>query len=106
MILGEDVWVDALVTYMDSLEGARGKPLRFVISDVRFPNEASFIASMMGELVRIDRPGVDTGDRHPSEVALDRYSFPHRITNDGSLTELHEQIDALAEFYWDLEPVS
>jgi hypothetical protein len=33
---------------------------------------------------------------HESEVALDDWPFDHRLTNDGSATDLHEKLAGVA----------
>lgn len=61
-----------------------------VITDVRYPNEANAIRDAGGILVRIVRPGVDDGDTHASETALDDYDVDAIIENDGDLADLRE----------------
>jgi hypothetical protein len=54
---------------------------RFVVTDVRLPNEAEMVARY-GVMVRITRPGLSAApDAHISETALDSYPFQHRLTN-------------------------
>ena len=54
---------------------------RWVITDVRLPNEAAFV-ERHGILVRVERPDYpDSGDRHVSEMALDDWPFRYRIAN-------------------------
>ena len=63
-----------------------GQPV--VITDVRYPNEADAIRDAGGILVRIVRPGVDDGDTHASETALDDYAVDDIVENRGSVFEL------------------
>jgi hypothetical protein len=65
---------------------------RYVITDVRFPNEASAISSQGGQLWRIERPGVDAVNDHISETALDAWIFDETIVNDGSIEDLKKKI--------------
>jgi hypothetical protein len=59
------------------------------ISDMRFPNEADLVKELSGYNVRILRPGLDDGDGHASEHALDNYQgWDLEILNDGGLTLL------------------
>ncbi len=73
----------------------------WIITDVRFPNEADYIKSLDGILIRIegDPAGIranSTRDlNHPSETSLDDYKFDHVIYNDGTLEELKAKVDAL-----------
>ena len=63
-----------------------------VIDDVRFPNEATMIRKLGGELWRIDRPGVIYSGDHSSEGGLE-YIIPHQvIVNDGTIDQLKEKI--------------
>lgn len=50
-----------------------------VVSDCRFPNEMRAIEKLGGHPVRITREGQINNDSHPSEIALDTYSFPYEI---------------------------
>lgn len=93
-VLGENVWVDALLD-----EHASAPAL--VVTDVRFPNEAKAIAKRGGILIRVDRPGVGPakdkyGRAHISETALDDYDFDHRLVNDKSVVNLHERLEGVA----------
>jgi hypothetical protein len=60
--LGENAWVLALTSKL--LPGEK-----YVVTDVRFPNEAAAITGMGGEVWRVERPGFDNGlgTDHPSE---------------------------------------
>jgi hypothetical protein len=86
-ILGPDVWVDALLR--------RPSSGRIVISDVRFPNEATAVRSRGGVLARVVRPSQRPVNAHRSETALDDWDFDFTITNDGSVADLKPQVDAL-----------
>ena len=74
----EEYWVRQVHAVVnDGTKPAR----RWVITDVRLPNEASFV-ERHGILVRVERPGYpDSGDRHVSEMALDDWPFQYRIAN-------------------------
>jgi hypothetical protein len=83
----DGVWVEAgLRKAAPILEKGGG----VVITDVRFPNEAEAVKANGGVLVRINREGVDTTDRHISEVALDDWPMDVEILNNGTVTDLHE----------------
>lgn len=63
----------------------------FVVTDVRFPNEAEAIERAGGFTVRVTRPGMTHDDEHVSETALDDYAADFLALNDGTLDELAEQ---------------
>lgn len=60
----------------------------FIITDVRFPNEAEMIRSMGGTLIKVIRPDIpDTDDS--ADCALASYDgWDFWINNDGSLADL------------------
>lgn len=63
----------------------------FVIPDVRFPNEAFFIKSLEGHVIRIHRPDCN-GDAHASESGMDHFGEDFVVGNEGSVKDLREQI--------------
>ena len=80
-ILGEDIWVETALRKIEP-----GK--RYVITDVRFPNEFKAIQKLGGTLVRIYRQGYGPVNDHPSEHALDAYTADVSIDNNGTVIEL------------------
>lgn len=78
---------------------------KWIITDVRFPNEAKAIKDRGGIILRIDRPAkVDLGPRrtdwmHPSETALDTWDFDYEIDNDGGVEDLMEKIKTFLEVF-------
>lgn len=91
-----DVWVEA--TLRDCVPGER-----WVLCDVRFPNEAIGIARRGGRVIRLLRGAPESA--HPSETALvDRHDlFDAIIHNSGTVAELHDHIDARME-EWGIGP--
>lgn len=69
---------------------------RWVITDVRLPNEAAWVESC-GVLVRVVRPSIGSDDAHISETALDTWPFRYGVVNrDGRPQEmLAELLDQL-----------
>ena len=83
--------------------------MNFVLPDTRFPNEAKMLYEIGGEVCRVKRGndpawfseyqelGVEPTDVHPSEWAWAQTKFKHIINNDGTITELKDQVrDLLA----------
>jgi hypothetical protein len=95
------VWVRTLYWQI-----AEEQPAYALIADMRFPNEAEFIKSLGGYIVRVTRVNADGSryvaqDRdpnHPSEVALDYYEGWDKqiIAVSGDVTSLRR--DALQVF--------
>lgn len=65
----------------------------WIITDCRFPNECEDIKERNGILIRVNRPSVESDDKHPSEVALDDYKdFDYIIQNDHSIEDLIQKV--------------
>jgi hypothetical protein len=88
--LGANVWRDYALRKVDL------EPRPVVITDVRFPNEASAIASRGGVLVRVVRPGLEHSDTHVSETALDDRRVDYTVVNGSTLDDLRGLADAIA----------
>lgn len=66
-----------------------------VVSDVRFPNEAAWLQSLGGTLVRIERPHVPGVRLHESEFYAAALPAQRTLYNSVSLGTLHDQVDRL-----------
>ncbi|MBR6517045.1 MAG: hypothetical protein IKT40_09450 [Bacilli bacterium] len=62
--------------------------IRYVIDDVRFPNEANLIKELNGDLWFVVRPLFNNVSNHESENSLKWQSFDNIIINDGKLEYL------------------
>ncbi len=94
-IIHPNIWVNSLFSEF--------KPdMKWIITDVRFPNEADAVKNHGGLLLRIERPWVDykkgMSDQrfvHPSETALDNYDgFDHIINNNGTIEDLYNKVSS------------
>lgn len=93
----KNAWVNALFanyklyknyTHTDTPEMEYPK---WIISDMRFPNEMEAIKERGGLTIRVVRPQTEGQiTRHESETALDKAEFDFVIHNDGSLEHLKE----------------
>lgn len=93
-----DAWVNALmIDYKSKCFNTRkGFKItdypNWLITDVRFPNEAKAIKDKKGILIRVERKGCPTSE-HLSETALDSYKdWDYVIDNSGTIDELLEQV--------------
>lgn len=90
---------------MINLKASKINGCNWIITDVRFPNEANAIKERGGINIRIERgqainlptDGSGIRDRilanqHPSETALDDYTFNYVIDNNGSIEELIQKV--------------
>lgn len=87
-LLGENVWVDATLAKM-------APDTRYVITDVRFPNEADAIRARGGMIWRVNRPNFGPLNSHASEVSMDGYRCDFYINNNGDLEELRRQVESV-----------
>lgn len=122
-VIHEDAWVNALMSqyrcscdhqipFEDNIAHVEFDTCvapNWVITDVRFENEAKAIKDRDGVIIRINRDDYffdEDGKRiipsknyvnvpinqHPSETALDDYSFDYVISNNGTITQLIKQV--------------
>ena len=82
-----DIWVNSL------FEGYEPKCDKYIITDVRFLNEAQAIKDRDGIIIRLERE-TNTDDQHESEIALDDHynMFNHVVDNNGNINDLVEKI--------------
>ena len=87
-----DAWVHAVQREAGDVDGP------VVIPDVRFLNEADYVEDN-GEVLRVERPGLNSTDGHVSENELNDYWIaPDRvIVNDGTLADLGGKVGAMVE---------
>jgi len=109
--LHEDVWVNALMSkYKPNVCSGvthcalAGKPEiscnqcpeypNWIITDVRFPNEAKAVKYRGGIVIKINRYNSNQQlfNQHESEIALDNYEFDYVIDNNGTIEELIGQV--------------
>jgi hypothetical protein len=110
-VFGDDFWVDALLPHPDSGQDWRSSFLSgetfgdvlmvgdtehtfYVVTDVRFENEAKRIKELGGVVWQIDR-STDTQDDHASEASLPSELIDDFIPNHGSLTDLETEVRSL-----------
>lgn len=105
-VFGNDFWVERMIErYFDPLTDAEFRKLRFVVSDVRFDNEAKALVKLGGDIWHIERPGIDDGDSHESEAGIDDAWIEGDICNDGTMEELHVVLDEWMRKAYTLDPV-
>ena len=77
----------------------KNNPIKnFVISDVRFQNEADLVKKLNGLLIKVKRPGQNNNDKHISERGIDDIkNYDILIQNSGSIFDLYEKIRLLSQ---------
>lgn len=98
--LADDIWVKLANQHMHALSLQHGATpgLRFVVSDVRFVNEAQWIKDQGGEIWRVERPGIAPVRAHTSESELYHFKADRIVNNHGNLVQLFASVmDAFPE---------
>lgn len=105
-VFGQDFWLDAALPLPDHA-GFLGRydDALYVVTDMRFPNEAERVKDLGGVTVRIIGPNDDTGS-HPSEQTLEcDYEIDNTIRDDrfASLdAQLAALLDAISDTHADV----
>ncbi len=89
---GADYWIKQMAEEVRVMQ--RVVDVLF-ITDVRFPNEADWVRSQSGVMVRVER---DTGhsDNHSTETEMDSYKhYDYTIENNASINELAVPVGAM-----------
>lgn len=117
-ILHPNIWVNTLMSHYQIIPIILSKMRRkgfssipseaidmypkWLITDLRFPNELKAINDRDGVTIRVIRPermnyfgSQNKPKEHESETALDDYEFDFTINNDGSLHSLVEEVRQL-----------
>ena len=89
-IIHPDIWVNSTISEYTNEQN-------WIITDVRFPNEAAAIRERDGILIKIERPTDDLNATHESETALDNYEFDYIIENTGTLEQLKKMVESLTK---------
>ena len=103
MGLHDNVWVNALMAdYKREKLCDCEKECRctfrlpnWIITDVRFPNEAQAVKDKGGIIIRVDRPGVSPINDHPSEIGLDGWNFDYKIANVSDIFSLKQTVEQI-----------
>lgn len=89
--LHDDFWLRLAGAYMaDVMDAAGDDNMRFVISDVRFANEAAWVRERGGVIWRVHRPGLEPVRAHVSESGMDDIKPDFVVHNVGTLEDLRE----------------
>jgi dephospho-CoA kinase len=82
----DDVWNLLLETKLQK------KGVDYVISDLRFNNEAKLLKKYDAHIVQVIRPGQIMNDQHESNEPIDASFIDKVIINDGSVDDLTEKV--------------
>lgn len=90
-LINENIWVNYVLNNLDLNK-------QYIISDVRYENEAEILKENGAKLWRIERKldRNNEADKHLSEIDLDNYGkFDIIIDNNGTIEELYKKIDEI-----------
>jgi hypothetical protein len=99
--LDSGVWIRSLFSgftpyfKLTSAEGMEETQPKWIITDVRFKNEADAIRERGGIVLNIVRGS--NSDTHATENSLDGYSFDFTIDNNGTIDELKTKLNAVLD---------
>lgn len=90
-----DFWVRAAARRLGLDDLPRSAPVhdRIVVTDVRYPNEAAWLAGLGGVLLRLRRPSAPAVRAHSSEQHIDALPACMEIINDNGLNNLHTDLE-------------
>lgn len=90
----KNIWITS------TLSNYNPESSRWIVTDVRFPDEIEAIKKLGGKVVYINRPTkaenkiADLTAQHASETALSSYTeYDYSIRNDGSLDDLYGKVE-------------
>lgn len=94
-LFGDDFWIDSMLPPLEPLDF--GPFLHsseiYVITDVRYDNEAARIREYGGVIWQVERPGDNISESlHASELGISEDLVDFLLVNDGSLDDLKEEI--------------
>jgi hypothetical protein len=99
--IDKDFWIKKLKENIDYF--LHRNIYQFVIDDVRFINEADFVKSYNGILIKINRDVLPYQGiyNHESESELQLIKCDYEIVNNGSIDDLKSSIDNIISEIWE-----
>ena len=87
-----NIWVE--VVKKQILDGWKENPnSKFVVTDVRFPNEAKMIQDLGGIVVRVKRDSMNMEiDTHPSELMIENLDVDCELNNNSTIDDLYNSM--------------
>jgi len=91
--LHPNIWVNALMC--DYIKDDDGDLPNWIITDVRFMNEAIAIKNQGGFIIRVNRPDVELINDHQSETELDNWNFDYKVANVSDIFDLKQHVEQI-----------
>lgn len=100
--IGKDIWIRTVERKIINL--AKQGYTKFVVTDVRYPNELEFLnnSEFKTKNIKIQRPSLEENENsdetklHVSEAFIKSLKCDHEIVNNGTIDELYQEIDQIA----------
>ena len=90
--IGENFWIKCLEVKM--LNILKENPSqKFVICDVRFPNELEAIKKLGGIVIRVKRDLNTNNDTHESEKYIENLDVNYEFSNNGTVQQLYDNFE-------------
>lgn len=94
-MISADLWIDLAKQNLDCLGALYRSQAGFVISDVRFENEADFIRKQGGTIIHLVRPDAQAVNPYISESGVSPHPADLSLINDAGVSELLAQLDEM-----------
>jgi len=92
-VVGEKVWIKLIEEEIRTAKTyKKNMNVPIVITDVRFLNEADWIRSRDGIVIRVTRPGYGPVNDHVSDNVTDTSLWDYVLPNDGTLEQLELRV--------------
>lgn len=91
--IDKDIWVKALDRELRLVPSG----VNIIIHDVRRINETNYITNKNGIIIKIERPGLNSNDPHPSETEMDQIAPHYTYHNYETLSDMEKRVIPIAE---------
>jgi hypothetical protein len=106
-VLRQDIWIKSLERKVTTPQTYPGWPTAsygqgWVITDVRYPNEADAIHRWGGKVIQIIRDNRDSisGEPHRSELSMNDYKdWDFTVYNNGTFEEFYAELDQMIRHF-------
>lgn len=102
-LIGPNIWVDCLARKLE--QHIRGGVTKFVVDDVRFLNEAKYLARLSNDgnfdtcLIRIHRDYTNQYEKHQSETEMEMIDTRYSVGNFGTIEEFRENVSNVLKLW-------
>jgi hypothetical protein len=94
-MLSASIWIDLAEQNLGNLADLYPEAMGFVISDVRFENEADYVRKRGGLIIHVQRADASAVNPHVSELGVAVQPHDVVINNDSDLAGLLAQLDGI-----------